>query len=248
MANYIETSILVIDSNWRFPFTVDTRVEGVLQLVNGVWQEYTAQTYSANQTAKLRVYSNYTINTAEYHYPVDAGVGRFTLSDPEFWVVFVDDIYGTGLNVATLKSYAEIVTAAAGSSDCIISNDSAELAKFTIVQGDLSTEECANGGYDEICVKTIFTQLKNYIYNENIFGQIRDKFAAFYSSIALEQRIVVSIKRLTERLLSGEITLDQFNELVKIDEQIFAEQFAKDYVANYIKLQENIEKYKYLLQ
>jgi len=216
-------------------------VVGVQQLVNGRWVENTRQSYTRNQIARLRVFSNYTGS------PTSAflGVGGFTLSDPQFWTV--EGLPGVGF-FAFLNAYATIVTPAAGSSDCIISNESSELTRFTIVPGDLSTEECANGGYDEICVKTIFTQLKNYIYNEDIFGQIRDKFAAFYSSIALEQRIVDSINKLVQRLLAGEITIDQFNELVKIDEQIFAAQFAKDYVTNYVKLEQYIQQYKYLLQ
>jgi hypothetical protein len=188
-------------------------------------------------TATLEVSSNYT------GLPVQV-FGGFELSNPQFW--YVSQEPGLGF-YAVLNPYATIITAAPGSSDCIFSNDSTEFEKFTIVPGDLSTEECANGGYDEICVKTIFTQLKNYIYNEDIFGQIRDKFAAFYASIALEQRIVDSIKRLTERLLAGEITIDKFNELVNIDEQIFAGQFAKDFVTNYVKLDLDIQKYKYLL-
>ena len=155
--------------------------------------------------------------------------------------------YGWRITGDTYIETVTDVTPAAGSSVCIFSNGVTELEKFTIVPGELSTEECANGGYDEICVKTIFTQLKNYFYNEDIFGQIRDKFASFYVSIALEQRIVTNIIELTQKLLAGEITIDQFNELVKIDEQIFAGQFAKDYVSNYVKLQENIIKYKYLL-
>jgi hypothetical protein len=155
--------------------------------------------------------------------------------------------YGWKITGDTYIETVTDVTPAAGSSDCIFSNGITELEKFIIVPGVLNTEECANGGYDEICVKTIFTQLKNYFYNEDIFQQIRDKFASFYVAIALEQRIVDSINRLVQKLLSGEINLDQFNELVKNDEQIFAGQFAKDYVTNYVKLEQDIQKYKYLL-
>jgi len=245
MTTFIETTLRVttgqINVDLRGIVNGQSRgVAGVQQFVNNEWEANTTVRYNAGATARLRVFSDYTGTPTS----AIAGFGDFTLENPAFW--FVE--FETGLGFyALLNPYTSIVTAATGSSDCIFSNESSELAKFTIVPGDLSTEECANGGYDEVCIKTIFTQLKNYVYSEDIFGQIRDKFAAFYSSIALEQRIVDSIKRLTERLLAGEINLDQFNELVKIDEQIFAGQFAKDYVTNYVKLQENIEKYKYLL-
>ena len=243
MATFVETSV----SGSRSFGCFLSGVTGVEQLVNGVWVGNTNVTnYNSGRPARLRVFSTYTgLPYAAYVTLTSTQPTTLTFSNPEQWSISNNGLFP----FATLRQIQTVTTATpvAGSSDCIFSNEDKELEKFTIVPGELSTEECANGGYDEICVKTIFTQLKNYIYNEDIFGQIRDKFAAFYSSIALEQRIVDSIIKLVQKLLAGEITIDQFNELVKIDEQIFAGQFAKDYVTNYVKLQENIIKYKYLL-
>jgi hypothetical protein len=232
---------------FNYPGTVNLiDVIGVEQRILGTttWTRNNEIRYVNVTIGELRISNSYNASIpARVTATTVTGQVGFTFSNTKIWREYNN---GTSQQ-ATLCACATRTHAAAGSSDCIFLNDNNELEKFTIVPGDLNTEECANGGYDEICVKTIFTQLKNYIYFEDIFGQIRDEFAAFYSSIALEQRIVESIQKLLQRLLAGEITLDQFNELVKIDEQIFASQFAKDYVTNYVTLEQDIQKYKYLL-
>ena len=246
MATYVETSVTSIGGSFVVGLI---GVTGVEQWVDGVWVGNTDITYRVGQTATLRVFSTYTGLLPA----IASSVANLTFSEPKRWTIVVQQVtinrLPQTLTTAFLNPIETVtnLTPTANSSDCIFSNGITELEKFTIVPGVLNTEECANGGYDEICVKTIFTQLKNYFYSEDIFGQIRDKFAAFYAAIACEQRIVANIIELTQKLLAGEITIDQFNELVKISQKIFAEQFAKDYVTNYVKLQENIIKYRYLL-
>jgi len=49
-------------------------------------------------------------------------------------------------------------------------------------------------------------------------------------------------------LVSGEINLVEFNDLVKKGNEEFASEYGKDYEHNYIKIKIAIEKYKPLLK
>jgi hypothetical protein len=52
---------------------------------------------------------------------------------------------------------------------------------------------------------------------------------------------------LNEEFLSGKITIEKFNELVKIGELEFSDEYGPDYVNNYVSLQIAIQQFKYLL-
>jgi hypothetical protein len=113
---------------------------------------------------------------------------------------------------------------------------------FTDIPGKLDTERCANGSYDDEAVKGLFLRLINYRFDTSVIGSIPFKLAAFFASIALEQRIVDSIIVLTEKLLTGEITLEQFNVLVKVAENDAASLYGKDYETNFVGLVQAIQK------
>jgi len=90
--------------------------------------------------------------------------------------------------------------------------------------------------------------LKKFYYPKTIFDNILYNLSAFFPSIALEQRVTENIIFLTQRLVSGEINLVEFNDLVKKDNEEFASEYGKDYEHNYVKLKIAIEKYKPLLK
>jgi hypothetical protein len=136
-----------------------------------------------------------------------------------------------------------------GSLDITLFNINGEvLETFTDIPGNLDTERCANGSYDDEAVQGLFIHLKNYSYDQSFFDSIPFKFAAFFASIALEKRIVESIIALTEKLLTGEITLDQFNALVKVSEQEAASLYGKDYATNFVGVIQAVNKFKYILE
>ena len=125
--------------------------------------------------------------------------------------------------------------------------DGEVIETFKDIPGKLDTELCANGSYDDQAVKGLFLRLINYRFDTSVIGSIPFKLAAFFASIALEQRIVDSIIVLTEKLLTGEITLEQFNVLVKVREQEAAALFGKDYETNFVGGVQAINKFKYIL-
>jgi AraC-like DNA-binding protein len=90
--------------------------------------------------------------------------------------------------------------------------------------------------------------LRKYSYPPDIFEQIKMKFAGSYAAIAFQKRVVESIIILAQQFITGQITIEQFNEEVKISETILAELFARDYHLNYVRLGIDIQKYKYLLE
>ena len=151
-------------------------------------------------------------------------------------------------NQSFVCSYAGELEYGAGSLEVSILNQNRELIEtFTDIPGKLDTERCANGSYDDEAVAGIFLRLKNYTYEQSLLDTIPFKLAAFFASIALEQRIVDSIIDLTEKLLTGEITLEQFNVLVKVREQEAAALFGKDYETNFVGLVQAVNKFKYIL-
>jgi len=140
------------------------------------------------------------------------------------------------------------VTASTGSLNIEFTDaDGNVLNKFTDIEGDLDVNLCANGDYSDLAIPGIFNQLKNFIYNDTIFDIIRNNLSAFFPSIALEKRIVLGTILLTEQLVSGAITLVQYQELLDKKYEEYASQYGNDYVDNYVKLTIAIEKYKYLL-
>ena len=118
---------------------------------------------------------------------------------------------------------------------------------FIDIPGKLDTKLCGDGTYDDEAVQGLFFHLKNYLTSKSLIDTIPFKLAAFFASIALEQRIVESIIVLTEKLLIGEITLDQFNVLVKVREQEAASLYGKDYETNFVGLVQAVNKFKYIL-
>jgi hypothetical protein len=119
---------------------------------------------------------------------------------------------------------------------------------FTDIPGKLDTKLCSDGTYDDEAVQGLFFHLKNYLTSKSLIDTIPFKLAAFFASIALEQRIVESTIVLTEKLLIGEITLDQFNVLVKVREQEAASLYGKDYETNFVGLVQAVNKFKYILE
>jgi len=168
-----------------------------------------------------------------------------TFSDPSIWEKQGDGTWQLVWPAETVAS----VTASSGSLDITFKNYNNNIISFfEAIPGYLNTQTCANGDYADISVPVIYENLKKYSYANTIFGNIRDTLSAFFPSIALEQRIVETTALLNEELVSGKITLEQFEKLIKESYQKIASQYGSDYEKNYLKSSIAIEKYKYLLK
>lgn len=121
------------------------------------------------------------------------------------------------------------------------------LETFEVIPGHLDTITLSDGNYADFAIPVIFNKLNNYIYSESILDNIQNVLAAFFPSIALQQKNTENIIRLTQKLISGEINIDQFNELVTLEDEEFASEYGRNYAINYVKLQIAIQKYKYIL-
>lgn len=121
------------------------------------------------------------------------------------------------------------------------------LDKFQVIPGHLDTNYCANGDYSDSSIKIIFTKLSEFLYNETIFDSIRNTLAEFFANTAFEQGIIEIINLLNGEFISGQITLQQFQELSKKSIEDLAGQYGKNYEINFIKLVYAINKYKYLV-
>jgi hypothetical protein len=86
---------------------------------------------------------------------------------------------------------------------------------FIAVPGKLITELLANGDYAEIAIPNIFENLKKFGYSNSVFDSIQNSLAAFFVSIALEQRISERIQTLIQQFTAGELTIEQFNASVE---------------------------------
>lgn len=53
---------------------------------------------------------------------------------------------------------------------------------------------------------------------------------------------------MVQKIVLGEINIEQFQELVQQGNEEFASEYGSNYASNYVKLQLAIEKYKYLLE
>ena len=147
--------------------------------------------------------------------------------------------------------YESYVTSTTASNGSLIYNffdiNNELLETFEVIPGHLDTITLSDGNYADIAIPVIFNKLNNYIYSESILDNIQNVLAAFFPSIALEQKITENIIRLTQKLISGEINIDQFNELVTLGNEKFASEYGPNYAINYVKLQIAIQKYKYIL-
>ena len=192
-------------------------------------ETYYNNTYYGNDTSKP---SSCTIKAGTYGY----------YYDDTYW--YVDSIN----NLVLKDQICEVCQAYNGSLLFSFKDiDLNDVDKFLVIPGQLDTEKCANGDYADVAIPVIFNQLKNYIYPHEIFDNIRNTLAAFFPSIALEQLILADTLLLSEKLYNDEITIEQYNESLKIDYSKFASDYVNYYNENYVKLQIAIDKYKYLL-
>jgi hypothetical protein len=140
-------------------------------------------------------------------------------------------------------------TATNGSLDITFTGvDNEPIYSFEAIPGSLDTYILANGDYADIAIPIIFEKLKKFVYTDTIFNNIQNNLSAFFVSIALEQRISNRIKSLVKKIVSGEINIEQFNELVQQGNGEFAGEYGTNYVNNYVKLQNAIDKYKYIVE
>jgi len=143
---------------------------------------------------------------------------------------------------------ASTISAGKGSLNITINDSNNEpLDTFKAIPGDLDTSILANGDYADVAIPIIFEKLKNYVYPESIFGNIQCVLSAFFVSIALQQRISERIQTLVQKIIAGEINLEQFKELVQQGNEKFASEYGDNYVSNFVKLQIAIDKYKHML-
>ena len=151
--------------------------------------------------------------------------------------------------ILTLKQDAYSFTATSGSlKGAFNDSEGNPIDTFPIIDGDLDTNTSGDGNYADIVIPIIFTKLRNFRYDNSIFDNIRNNLAEFFSSIALKKRIVKRIELLNEEFLSGKITLDEFNELVKEGNKEFSDVYGIDYTDNFVKLQNAIEIFKPFLE
>jgi len=129
----------------------------------------------------------------------------------------------------------------------LIDSNGNTIKEFTAISGELNIEESASGEYAKIIIPVIFNNLNGLIYTKDIFENIQNVLSAFFSNVALNKRIIKRINKLNEEFLSGKITIEKFNELVKIGELEFSDEYGPDYVNNYVSLQIAIQQFKYLL-
>jgi hypothetical protein len=171
--------------------------------------------------------------------------------DSSYWQPFSSKGYGHSLDL-TLGlpiSVVDSVTPTNGSLDVtFVDSQNEPLFSFEAIPGDLDTSLLANGDYAFIAIPVIFNQLKNFIFGDSIFVNIQNNLAAFFASIALEQRIVSRIQKLNDELTLGKITIDEFQEGVQQSETEFASEYGANYTSNYVKLAQAIEENKPLLQ
>lgn len=129
----------------------------------------------------------------------------------------------------------------------LIDSNGNTIKEFTAIPGELNIEESASGEYAKIIIPVIFNNLNGFIYTKYIFENIQNVLSEFFSNVALNKRIIKRINKLNEEFLSGKITIEKFNELVKIGELEFSDEYGPDYVNNYVSLQIAIQQFKYLL-
>ena len=198
------------------------------------------------QTYTITIPRNYNyIGTALLPRAWVSGINGSTInpafSNPEYWQIQTDATYQlVVVNTAT----------ASGGSLNITFKDidgTILLDKFQVIPGHLDTNYCANGDYSDSSIKIIFTKLSEFLYNETIFDSIRNTLAEFFANTTFEQGITEKIYLLNEEFKSGQITLQQFEELSKKSIEDLVGQYGKNYNTNFIKLVYAINKYKYLV-
>ena len=151
----------------------------------------------------------------------------------------------------TLSNGTVVSTSASNSSLDFTFNDinGSPLETFVVIPGKLDTTILGNGDYADVAIPIIFKKLSTYdIDPATIFTNIQGVLSAFFVSIALQQRITERIESLVQKIVLGEINIEQFQELVQQGNEEFASEYGSNYASNYVKLQLAIEKYKYLLE
>jgi hypothetical protein len=122
------------------------------------------------------------------------------------------------------------------------------IRSFTAIEGELNPQLIINGSYIEHSVQVILSSMKRFKYVKNIFDDILYKLSAFFSSIWLEQLIVLNIEALNNQFNSKLISLDEFNSQVKIVTKKLADD---DYPPVYLNIlkqtTESIARNKYLV-
>lgn len=169
---------------------------------------------------------------------------NITFDDPTWWT----RIDGTNTWNLTVIFVDGVVTST-GSLKLTFTNNNKPIETFEAIPGELNTSMLEKGDYADISIPIIFNKLKNgYAFPDSIVDDIKYKLAAFFVSIALQQRISERIELLLKDFIENKISLEQFNSLVKEGNEEFAKEYATNYVNNYLKLEVAIEKYRYLLK
>ena len=103
------------------------------------------------------------------------------------------------------------------------------LSSFTAVAGKLDTNKLESGEYIKPVIISIFENLKKTGYEPVIFESIKYNLVAFIISIALEQKIVEYVNTLSEKVYSGELSIDEFNKNIKDKSDTFASKVPDKY-------------------
>jgi len=191
-------------------------------------------TYEGTNTSNLFFVDEFS-NTQKSPYPKISPVSWWSTTDNKKYNLIV--------------SGAITISAGKGSLNITINDSNNKpLETFRAIPADLDTSILANGDYADVAIPIIFEKLKNFVYPESIFSNIQCVLSSFFVSIALQQRISERIQTSVQKIIAGEINLEQFKELVQQGNEEFANEYGDNYVSNFVKLQIAIDKHKHMLQ
>lgn len=160
--------------------------------------------------------------------------------DPKYFNLIVSS---SSQFTLTLKPQIFTISAQTGSLNIVFNDaDNNPLETFQAIPGELDTSMLANGDYADVVIPIIFEKLNNFIYPESIFDNIKYVLTASFASQALAQRIITRVQELIQRIVSGEITIDQFHELVQQGNKDFSDEYGADYARIFMKLHLAIQK------
>jgi len=142
----------------------------------------------------------------------------------------------------TPRTQVNQVSYSQNSIDCaFLGGTNNEINKFTCIAGQLNTNSLDNCLYDGPTVQSIFEHLKNYDYDpETIFDIITYNLTAFLTATTLQYDITDILNALVKQLQDRQITLDQYNTLVKNDKNKYITKALEIYNKNLVIVEQAI--------
>ena len=127
---------------------------------------------------------------------------------------------------------------------------------FTLLEcvpGELDTNKLVNGDYIDPTIIKVFkfsNQAIHVIENCNLgdkfFESVRNNLASFFSSLTMEHQITDYTTNLTQQVLTGTLSNDDFNKSITNYTKQLSDNYPNNYFDNLSKINESMNKNSYI--